>query len=71
MGRPCGQYSFDYDFKLDSSFSQSGIDENWSPIFNGKAPISIDNRVSPVKAPTGLLGGVFPVQMGKKKTNQV
>ena len=69
LGKPCLSFSFDENFKLDSDMSQGVIDinENWSPIMNGGAPVSLENRVSPLKGrfsqqskdEAGLLGGVF------------
>jgi len=67
---PCRSFSFDDEFALDSDTS---VNENWSPVAMGKAPVTIENRVSPCKPfkdtlsmaasqkSTGLLGGVFPV----------
>jgi len=50
IGKPCLSFSFDENFKLDSDMSQGMIDnENWSPIMMGGAPVSIENRVSPLK----------------------
>ena len=71
LGRPCLSFSFDESFKLDSDQSQAEIDENFSPITNGCAPISFENRVSPLKIAknhkitspkdSSLLGGIFPI----------
>ena len=69
LGKPAREFSFDDGFKLDSDCSIIEED-NWSPIANGGAKVTLENRVSPLKPQltqkfpstkdTNLLGGVFP-----------
>ena len=74
---PCRSFSFDDEFALDDSENNSAND-NWSPVAMGRAPVTIENRVSPCKPfkdtmslagasqnSGGLLGGVFPVMKSR------
>lgn len=68
LGKPYRSFSLDEHFALDSVRKSQpgaahGLDDNWSPVAMGKAGVSLENRVSPLKprVESQLLGGLHPV----------